>query len=65
MTDRNNLQIDLIKLVSGERLRRLTEPQSGLSSEKKLAPKRPVGRQKDHWLGMFETARARAELAAA
>jgi len=65
MVDRNKIQIDLIKLVSGERLLRLTEPQSGLSLEKKLDPKLPVVRQKERLLGVFEAALARAELAAA
>ena len=65
MVDRDNIQIDLIKLVGGERLLRLTEPQSGLSLEKKLDPKQPVVRQKERLIGVFEAALAKAELAAA
>ena len=63
--DRSKIQIDLIKLVSGERLLRLTEPQSGLSLEKKLDARQPVVRQKERLLGVFEAALARAELSAA
>ena len=40
--DRDNIQIDLVKLVGGERLLRLTETQFGLSLEKKLDPQQPV-----------------------
>jgi hypothetical protein len=65
MTDRNKIQIDLIKLVSGERLLRLTEPVSGLSLEKKLDPHKPVASQKEKLLGVFDAALARAELMAA
>ncbi len=65
MIDRSKIQIDLIKLVSGERLLRLTETQSGLSLEKKLDATQPVVRQKEQLLGVFEAALARAELSAA
>ena len=65
MVDRKNIQIDLIKLVGGERLLRLTEPRSGLALEKKLDPHKPVARQKETLFGVFEAALARAELAAA
>ncbi|MEY4386488.1 MAG: hypothetical protein RLY20_1771 [Verrucomicrobiota bacterium] len=65
MIDRKNIQIDLIRLVGGERLLRLTEPQTGLSLEKKLDAQQPVARQKERLLGVFEAALARAELIAA
>ena len=65
MVDRKNIQIDLIKLVGGGRLLRLTEPQSGLALEKKLDPQKPVASQKESLFGVFEAALARAELAAA
>ena len=65
MIDRSKIQIDLIKLVSGERLLRLTEPQSGLSLEKRLEATQPVVHQKERLLGVFEAALARAELSAA
>jgi hypothetical protein len=65
MIDRDQIQFDLIKLVSGERILRLTEPHSGLSLEKKLAPAEAVVRQKEKLLRVFEAALAKAELAAA
>jgi hypothetical protein len=65
MTDRPNIQIDLIKLAGGERLLRLSEAQSGLSLEKKLDPQKPVVSQKEKLLGVFEAALAQAELVAA
>ncbi len=65
MTDRNNIQIDLIKLAGGDRLLRLTETRSGLSLEKKLDPQKPVVGQKEKLLGVFEAVLTRAELAAA
>jgi hypothetical protein len=65
MVDRDKIQFDLIKLVSGERILRLTEPQSGLSLEKKLSPADVVVRQKDKLLRVFQTALAQAETVAA
>jgi len=59
------IRIDLIKLVSGERLFRLTESQSGLSLAKKLDPQKPVASQKEQLLGVFDAALARAGLMAA
>jgi len=47
MVDREKIQFDLIKLLNGERILRLTEPQSGLSLEKKLSPADAVVRQKE------------------
>ncbi|PYJ60940.1 MAG: hypothetical protein DME24_07835 [Verrucomicrobia bacterium] len=61
MIDRSKIQFDLIKLTSGERLLRLTEPQSGLSLEKKLDSQRSVVRQQEQLLGVFEAALARSE----
>lgn len=65
MVDRDTIQFDLIKLGGGERLLRLTEPQSGLSLEKKLTPADAVVRQKEHLLRVFEAALARAAALAA
>ena len=65
MADRGKIQVDMIKLVGGERLLRLTEPRSGLALEKKLDPQKSVVRQKEKLLGVFEVALARAELTAA
>ena len=62
MVDRNNIQIDLIKLAGGGRLLRLSESLSGLSLEKKLDPQKPVASQKEKLLGVFDAARARAEM---
>ena len=62
MVDRDKIQFDLIKLVSGERILRLTEPHLGLSLEKKLAPADAVVRQKQRLLQVFDAALARAEL---
>lgn len=39
MSNRDKIITDLIKLTSGERLLRITEPQSGLLLEKKLVAK--------------------------
>ena len=65
MVDRSKIQIDLIKLVGGERLLRLTEPQSGPPLEKKHYPQKPVANQKEKLLGVFDAALARAEMMAA
>ena len=62
MVDLEKVQLDLIRLVDGERLLRLTDPQSGLSLEKKLAPSDAVVRQKERLLRVFEAALAQAEL---
>jgi hypothetical protein len=62
MIDRGKIQVELIKLQGGERLLRLTEPQSGLSLERKLDPARPVVDQKKQLLSAFDAALARAEL---
>jgi hypothetical protein len=45
-------------LLDGERIVCLTETQSGLSLEKKLAPADAVVRQKEKRLGAFEAALA-------
>jgi hypothetical protein len=62
MVDRDKIQFDLIKLLTGERILRLTEPQSGLSLEKKLSPADAIVLQKEKLLGVFEAALERAEL---
>ena len=62
MNHRDKIQVDLIKLVSGERLMRLTYLPSGLVLEKKLDPKQAVVRQKERLFGVFEAALAQAEL---
>ena len=64
MASRENIQINLVKLIGGERLLRLTDPESGLALEKKLDPKQPVVRQKERLLGVFEAALAKAGIPA-
>jgi hypothetical protein len=56
MINRSKIQIDLIKLVGGERLLRLTETESGLTLEKKLDPQQSVVRQKERLLSALEAA---------
>jgi hypothetical protein len=62
MVDRDKIQFDLVKLLNGGRILRLTEPQSGLTLEKKLAPTDAVVRQKEKLLRALEAALARVEL---
>lgn len=62
MVDRDKIQIELIKLDGGDRLLRLTEPQSGVALEKRLDPKQAVVRQKERLLEMLDAALARAAL---
>jgi len=59
MVDRDKIQFDLIKPANGGRILRLTEPQSGLALEKKLAPTDAVVRQKEKLLSAFQAALAR------
>jgi hypothetical protein len=68
MANRDKIQFDLIKLVNGDRILRLSDPQSGLSLEKKLSSTDEVARLKKKQkklLQAFEAALDRAELAAA
>ena len=65
MVDRSKIQIDLLKLTSGDRILRLSEAQSGLALEKKLDAKQSVVRQKERLLGVFEAALVRADALAA
>jgi hypothetical protein len=62
MVDRQRIQFDLIKLINGDRILRLTESQSGLSLEKKLSSADAVIRQKEKLLRVFEAALAQSEL---
>ena len=62
MVDRDKIQIELIKLDGGDRLLRLTEPQSGVALEKRLDPKQAVVCQKERLLEMLDAALARAAL---
>ena len=62
--DTDKIQIDLVKLIGGERLLRLTEPESGLTLEQKLDPRLPVVRQKERLLSVFQAALQKAALTA-
>ena len=62
MADHGKIQFDLVKLLNGERILRLTDPQSGLSLEKKLNPADAVVPQKDRLLQVFDAALARAQI---
>ena len=61
MFDRGKIQIDLIKLAEGGRLLRVTEPQSGLSLERKIDNKRPIHDQKRQLIDIFQATLARAQ----
>ncbi len=65
MSRLDNIQTDLIKLVGGERLLRLTDSASGLVLEKKLDPAKAVVAQKTQLFAVFKAALAQAELSAA
>jgi hypothetical protein len=58
MATDTEIQVELIKLASGERLLRLTEPATGLCLEKKLDPRQPVVRQKNRLRRALEAALA-------
>jgi hypothetical protein len=62
MVDQDKIQFDLVKLLNGERILRLTDPRSGLCLEKKLSPTAAVIGQKDRLFQVFEAALARAEV---
>ena len=57
------IQIELIKLATGARLLRLTEPTSGLALERKLDPKVSVSTQKVALAKVFQAALDQAQLA--
>ena len=63
MANRNNIEIELVKLANGARLLRFTEPKSGLTLERKLDPNRPVSDQKQALAKVFEVTLTQAELA--
>ena len=55
MVERDKIQFALVKLLNGGRLLRLTDPHSGLTLEKKLAPPEAVVRQKEKLLRALAT----------
>jgi hypothetical protein len=65
MGERDQVQVELIKLITGERLLRLIDLQSGLALEKKLDPALAVAGQKERLFRIFDAALARAALTAA
>ncbi len=56
MANSSDIQVDLIKLISGQRMLRLTDNSSGLTLEKKLDADQPIVRQKKQLLSIFEAA---------
>ncbi len=62
VANRDDIQIELIKLAGGDRLLRLFEPLSGLALERKLDAQRSVHDQKIQLIGVFETALRQAEV---
>jgi hypothetical protein len=62
MGHRNKIQVDLIKLTSGERLLRLSYLPLELVLEKKLDPTQTVVGQKERLFAVFEAALSQAEL---
>lgn len=65
MVNRDKIQIDSIKLATGDRLLRLTEPISGFALEKKLDDAVSVVQQKEQLFRMFEAALQIAQRSAA
>lgn len=65
MIDRAKIRFDLIKLADGVRILRLSEPQSGIALEKKLAATEAIVGQKEELLRAFEAALARIHLVGA
>jgi hypothetical protein len=57
----DKIQIELIKLASGDRLLRLSYPPLSLALEKKVDPKLALAGQKKQLFGVFEAALAQAE----
>ena len=47
------IEMLLLKLSTGGRIIRFSEPRSGLCLEKRLDPKDSVARQKEHWKQAF------------
>jgi hypothetical protein len=58
--DHGKIRFDLVKLLNGERVLRLTDSRTGLSLEKRLKPTEAVVRQKDRLLQVFDAALVRA-----
>jgi hypothetical protein len=63
--ERSTIQIELIRLSTGERLLRLSDPKSGLSLERALDPNLPVHSQKERLFDVLEAALRQVEAQAA
>ena len=62
MVDHKTIQFELVKLVNGDRILRLTDQPTGLSLEKRLGQSEPVVVQRDRLAQVFEAALARAKM---
>jgi hypothetical protein len=56
------IEMELVKLSDGGRLLRLFDRETGMSLERKLDPSKPVLRQKNQLLAIFDAALARAHV---
>ena len=63
MANRNNIEVELVKLANGARLLRFAEPKSGLTLEPRLDPNWPVSDQKEALSKVFQAALTQAQLA--
>jgi hypothetical protein len=50
---KRDIEMLLLKLADGARILRFSDPESGLSLEKRLDPSRSVARQKERWAQVF------------
>jgi hypothetical protein len=62
MDYRDQIQVELIKLIDDQRLLRLSFAPTGLVLEKKLDPKQALLSQKEKLFAIFEAALAKAEV---
>jgi len=60
VSNRDDIEIELVKLADGGRLLRLSQSESGLALERKLDPLRPVAEQKKQLLHLFQGALSQA-----
>ena len=65
MSRPENIEIELIKLVGGGRILRLTDPASGLCLQRVLDPAQAVLLQKERLMIAFQAALAKTETLAA
>jgi hypothetical protein len=65
MSRAEDIEVELIKLIGGDRVLRLTDPASGLSLQRILDSKKAVRTQKERLMSVFEAALAKADVLAA